>query len=76
MPYAPGELVAVGYDASGTEKERRTLTTAGVPAAIVLTPDRSHIDSSRSDLSFVSATVVDSKGVVVVDAAVQVRFLF
>ena len=56
------------------QMERKTLTTAGAPAAIVLTPDRSSIDASRSDLSFVSATVVDSKGVAVVDAAVEVMF--
>jgi beta-galactosidase len=74
VPYATGELTAVGYNGHGTEVERKTLTTAGVPAAIVLTPDRGHIDASRSDLSFVSATIVDSKGVGVPTAALDVTF--
>ncbi|TVQ17772.1 MAG: glycoside hydrolase family 2 protein, partial [Spirochaetaceae bacterium] len=38
--YAPGELVAIGYSA-GTERSRTVLRTAGRPAAIRLTPDRS-----------------------------------
>jgi beta-galactosidase len=67
--------VGWGVVAGGAiQVERRTLTTAGAPSAIVLMPDRSNIDASRSDLSFVSATVVDSKGIAVVDAAVQVTF--
>lgn len=74
VPYLTGELTAVAYDSHGREIERKSFTTAGPPAAIVLTPDRVRLDASRSDLSFVSASIVDSSGHLVPTAAIPVTF--
>ena len=62
--YQPGELKAVGVDA-GVEKESIVLKTAGVPAKIRLTPDRSQIQASRNDLAYVRIELVDANGNVI-----------
>ncbi len=63
VPYAPGELKAVGT--VGGKRVEFTLRTAGRPAGLRLTPDRSRIRADRNDLSFVQIEVVDAKGLVV-----------
>ena len=60
--YAPGTLTAVGYDEAGKVAEKKTLTSAGAATSIRLTADRSSIKATRSDLSFVTAEVVDANG--------------
>ncbi|WP_291529652.1 glycoside hydrolase family 2 protein [Bacteroides sp. UBA939] len=67
IPYTPGTLVAVGYDAEGKELKRDTIVTAGTPVAIRLQTDRSCIYADGQDLAYVTAELVDAKGNVVPD---------
>jgi len=73
VPYAPGELRATSF-LKGKELARVSFPTAGPPAALRLTPDRSTIRAGRNDLSFVTVEVVDQNGNLVPNAAIPVRF--
>ena len=73
VPYVPGELRATGL-IGGREVAHVSFHTAGAPARLRLTPDRSTIHSDRNDLSFVTVEVVDKEGDLVPDAAIHVRF--
>lgn len=64
LPYRPGTLRAEGVDA-GTVAETKTLKTAGKPAAIRLTADRSAISGDPDDLAYIVIEVVDKDGNVV-----------
>jgi len=70
--YQQGELKAVGVE-NGVEKESVILRTVGAPAKIKLTPDRSTIENSRNDLSYVLIEIVDKDGLTVPDADCQVK---
>jgi len=65
--YQPGELRAVGVE-SGEEKEDMVLRTIGTPVKIRLTPDRSRLENSRNELSYIRIELIDEKGQVVPDA--------
>jgi beta-galactosidase len=73
VPYQPGELRAVGLTA-GKPVASASLHTAGAPAAIRLTADRSTIRADRNDLSYVTVEVVDRRGTVAPTAAMALRF--
>jgi beta-galactosidase len=62
VPYAPGDLKAVAYRA-GKQVATDEVRTAGAPARIVLSADRSAIQADGSDLSFITVRVEDSKGI-------------
>ena len=64
VPYEAGTLRA---EAGGKSV---TLTTAGAPARLRLTPDRRVITADGQDLVYVTIEVVDSKGNVCPDAAI------
>jgi beta-galactosidase len=64
VPYEPGALRA---EASG---RGTMLCTAGKPARLRLTPDRSVITADGQDLSFITVEVVDKNGMVCPDAAI------
>ena len=64
VPYEPGTLRA---EAGG---ESVTLSTAGEPAKIRLTVDKSILTADGQDLAYVTLEVVDSKGRVCPDAAI------
>ena len=64
VPYEPGTLRA---EASGLGT---LLCTAGEPAALRLTPDRSVITADGQDLAFITVEVVDKNGWVCPDAAI------
>lgn len=72
--YKPGTLKAVGLDEAGNEVESVTLATAGKPAGIRLTPDKTTMSADGQDLVFVVAEVVDKDGRVVPDAALPLQF--
>ena len=81
IPYTPGNLTArASTPAAGgvrrlsTPEEVRTLLTAGAPAAVRLTADRSTICADRSDLAYVAAEVVDARGEIVPGASVPIEF--
>ena len=74
LPYEPGELVATALDDNGKELDRWVLRTAGKPASIRLTPDRSVLGANAQDLSFVSVELTDSQGVLNPTADSALRF--
>jgi beta-galactosidase len=61
VPYEVGVLKAVGYR-DGTVVSEWVLKTAGAPAAIRLSVDRSRIAAGGTDISYVAATLVDAGG--------------
>jgi beta-galactosidase len=61
VPYAPGTLKVEGVRDDRVVAET-TLTTAGAPTALRLTPDRDTIHADGQDLSFVTIEAVDSAG--------------
>ena len=61
MPYAAGELKAVGYR-DGKEFAVDSVKTAGAPARVILTPDRKAIGADGEDLSFVTVRIEDKDG--------------
>ena len=65
--YEPGELLAIGYD-NGIEVSRALLKTAGPPAFIRLTPDRSELHASFGDLSYIAVELLDSEENIVHDS--------
>jgi beta-galactosidase len=73
VPYAPGELRAVGLN-DGKVIAQTTLKTSGPPKKLKLTADRAKIRADRNDLSFVTVEVVDANGQRVPNAEIPVRF--
>lgn len=73
VPFAPGTLRAIATNA-GHVVAIDELRTAGTPAAIVLTADRSHIAPGWNHVDYLAATVVDAHGVVVPDASNLITF--
>ena len=61
VPYTPGVLRAIGYDA-GERVATWELQTVGAPASIRLTPDRDILQATGDDLSFITVEVVDARG--------------
>ncbi|HEX2556481.1 MAG TPA: glycoside hydrolase family 2 TIM barrel-domain containing protein [Microvirga sp.] len=61
VPYRAGKLEAVGYR-DGKPVAHWVLETAGMPAAVRLTVDRSRISPDGSDLAYVTAELVDADG--------------
>ncbi len=73
VPFQPGRLVAVAKR-GGVEVARDQVATAGAPHAIRLTPDRNVVKADDRSLTFVTADVVDSAGVVVPGADHLISF--
>lgn len=74
VPYQPGKLVALALDSKGKEAGRWLLKTAGKPAKLRVSADRTTINASGEDLSFVTVEVVDKDGNVCPNASNLVRF--
>jgi beta-galactosidase len=64
IAWQPGELKAVGYDATGKQVCEATLSTAGAPAALRLTSIISPegLKADGADLALVQVEVVDAQG--------------
>ncbi|WP_344608668.1 glycoside hydrolase family 2 TIM barrel-domain containing protein [Streptomyces glaucus] len=73
VPYEPGELKAVARR-GGKAVATDVLRTAGDPHAVRLTPDRGSLAADGRSLVFVTAEVVDRRGVVVPDAGHLISF--
>ena len=73
VPFEPGSLKALGKN-KGQVAAIHELTTAGKPAKIVLSADRDRLTPEWEDVSFVTATVVDDKGVQVPSSGDLIRF--
>lgn len=61
VPYQPGELKVVAYS-DGKVKVTKSIVTAGKPAKITLSPDRSIIAANGEDLSFIKVQIEDKNG--------------
>ena len=72
--YEPGEVRVVAYDAQGRPAAEKTMRTAGKPARIVLTPNRSTAKADGQDLVYVTVTVLDKNGVPVPTADNMIEF--
>jgi beta-galactosidase len=73
VAWSPGTIKAVSRS-NGKEKKTREITTAGEPAAIRLTADRSKLSADGQDLSFVTVEILDKDGNVVPAANNLVNF--
>ncbi|MGH8022976.1 MAG: DUF4982 domain-containing protein, partial [Limisphaerales bacterium] len=73
VPYRPGQLVARAY-ADGKTVATDTLETAGAPASIRLSPDRTTLQANAEDAVVVPVTILDAQGRMVPDAANRVTF--
>lgn len=60
--YQPGEIKALAYDSNGKTIGTEIIKTAGIPAKIKLTADRTSIIADGKDLSFITIEVVDREG--------------
>ena len=73
VPFATGTLQAKATK-NGAVVVTDTVQTAGAPAALKLTADRSTIAADGADLAYIEIDVVDSKGVVVPNASNTIAF--
>jgi beta-galactosidase len=69
VPYAPGTVVANGYDTYGHLIASDDAQTTGAPASIKLIPDRFTLFADGEDVVPVEVDVVDSAGRIVPDAS-------
>ncbi|MEU1297250.1 glycoside hydrolase family 2 TIM barrel-domain containing protein [Streptomyces sp. NPDC005840] len=73
VPFRPGELKAVARR-DGRVVATDVLRTAGAPHAVRLTADRASLAADGRSLLFVTAEVVDARGVVLPDAEDLITF--
>ena len=73
VPFAPGKLEAVAKR-DGKVVATDVLRTAGTPYTVRLSPDRRAISADGRSLSYVTADVVDSHGVIVPEADNPIHF--
>ena len=73
VPFTPGTLRAISRT-GGKQILVQEVKTAGAPARLVVTPDRSEIKADGNDLSFVTVEVVDANGIIVPNADNLVKF--
>lgn len=73
--YQPGEIRVVAYDADGNPTTEKVVRTAGKPASIRLTPDRTVLKADGEDLCYINVSLVDKDGnpVPVDDRLVKVK---
>ncbi|QWT18242.1 discoidin domain-containing protein [Collinsella sp. zg1085] len=80
VPYAEGTITAEAYDRDGSKIDTsswdgiQTRSTTGVPARIELVADRSDLSANGTDLSYLTARIVDANGKVVNSANNRVSF--
>jgi beta-galactosidase len=73
VPYQPGKIEALGADGEKILCSY-ALQTAGIPAKIMLRPDRATIAADGADLCHVEVRIVDKNGVIVPDSDVLIGF--
>jgi beta-galactosidase len=73
VPYAPGELKAIGL-IQGKAVAEKILNTSGVPKQVKLIADRNNLRADRNDLSYVTVEIVDADGRRIPNADIPVRF--
>ncbi|MBK0383893.1 DUF4982 domain-containing protein [Pedobacter sp. SD-b] len=60
--YQPGELKVIAYDKNGNIADKQIIKTAGKPAKIVLSTDKTDLKPDGKDLAFVTVSVTDKDG--------------
>jgi len=73
VQYASGTLLAVGRNET-RQVTTYELHTAGTPAKILLTPDRNSVSPTWDDVVYLTATVVDTNGVLIPTASDLITF--
>jgi beta-galactosidase len=73
VAYEPGEIKVVAYK-NGNEWATSTVKTAGAPASLELTPDRTKIRADGRDLSFVTVRITDKDGLTAARADNRIKF--
>lgn len=72
VPYAYGELTAVSLD-GGREISRDAIRSAGIPAALKITPDKTVLTADGQALCFALVEIVDENGAPVPYAEAEIR---
>ena len=62
VPYEPGEVKVVAYDANGRAAEEKVVRTAGKPHHLELVADRTELSADGKDLAYITVRVVDKDG--------------
>lgn len=73
VKYQPGSIKVVAYT-DGKVVSEKEIHTSGAPAAVKLTADRTELTADGQDLSYITVSIVDSKGHLVPTAENKVRF--
>jgi beta-galactosidase len=73
VPFEPGTVKAVSRK-DGKVVCEQEIHTAGAPAQLRLTPDRSQLQADGTDLSFITVDVLDKDGNLCPDAGNEVKF--
>jgi beta-galactosidase len=74
VPFQRGKLVAVATGSNGKTVAQDVEQSAGAPATVTLTPDKTVLQADGKSLSYVTVNVVDSRGVTVPDADNAITF--
>lgn len=74
VKYEKGEIKVVVYDEQGNKAGEKTVKTAGKPAKLQLTADRTTLTADGSDLAFVTVSLTDRHGTLCPDADHQLEF--
>ena len=74
VKYEPGTVKVVAFDDNGQPVSEKEIRTAGKPHHIQLQADRTNLDANGEDISFVTATIVDEKGIPCPNANNQLNF--
>lgn len=74
VPYAVGTLVANGYDAAGNLIAQDIQYTAGTPAKLALSSDKTAVSTASDDLVYITCDVLDKNGTLCPNADNSVVF--
>ena len=74
VAYAAGTLVANGYDASGNLIAQDIQYTAGAPAKLALSSDKTAVSTASDDLVYITCDVQDKNGTLCPNADSSVTF--
>ena len=74
VAYAAGTLVANGYDASGNLIAQDIQYTAGTPAKLALSSDKTAVSTASDDLVYITCDVLDKNGTLCPSADNSVTF--
>jgi beta-galactosidase len=74
VKYEPGTIKVVAFDKTGKPVAEKEIKTAGKPHHLVLDPDRKILTANGEDISFVTVSVADEKGIPCPTAANQLKF--